>query len=103
MPITTKLGRMVTNLDVLLPIMFIDPLVTWELKDHVTSYNHSISNNPMPMKTKLSRGMTYHEGVPLVMTLGSHNLSRSPDKLKALYLHCQSVYSHQNWQNGNLV
>ena len=36
------------------------------------------------------------------MTLWSHGLARSRYKVKALYFHYQSYYSHQSWQNGNL-
>ena len=36
------------------------------------------------------------------MTLWSRGLLKSRDKLKALYLHHHSAYSHQTWQGGGL-
>ena len=33
---------------------------------------------------------------------GDFITSRSRDKLKTLYLHYQSAYGHQTWQDGNL-
>ena len=106
---STKLGRMVTNLQRLLPRILLYPLVAcsreiiwqtknistnrmplttklckgydvpWEdpthkvtwplnhviLQNHVTNWRHYISTTMMPVTTKLGRGATYHEGLPI--------------------------------------
>ena len=58
----------------------------------------------MSIVTKLGRMVINHEGSHKYshMTLQSLGLLRSSDILKTLYLHYQSVYSHQTCQKGNL-
>ena len=67
------------------------------------SIDISISIRPMTIKfgkTGTSAGFDSNEtnqtGAGDIIT------SRSCDKLKALYVLYQSVYSHQTWQDGNL-
>ena len=56
------------------------------------------------MATKGGSIVTYlDELVPKShMTVWSCGIPRSFDKLKPLYLHYHSVYSHQTWQDGYL-
>ena len=60
------------------------------LKDHVTKSNHCISNTTVLMATKLGRMATY-----LQVVLQS-------DKQRPLYLHYQSTYGNQIWQDDDL-
>ena len=60
--------RMVTNLQVLLPIMLLYPLVMWSCK--ITWQTKIISTTAMPMATKLCRGVTYHKGGPPIKSHG---------------------------------
>ena len=60
----------------------------------------------MPMAPKLDRMESYHEGVLPVKSYGplvTWSRARSRDKLKTLYLHYQSAYSQQIWQDVNLL
>ena len=52
----------------------------------------------MSKATKLGKVETYLEGLLPIKLL---DLSSS-DKLKPLYLHYQSVYGPQTWQDGDL-
>ena len=60
--------RMVTNLQGLLPIMLLYPLVMWSCK--ITWQTKIISTTAMPMATKLCRGVTYHKGGPPIKSHG---------------------------------
>ena len=65
----TKLGRMVAQLDRLLPTKSHD-FDYMILQDHVTSQNHYISTITMPMTMKLGKMLTYLEEL---LTIESHN------------------------------
>ena len=62
------------------------------LEDHVTSYNHYISNVIMPIAIKVARMITYlDELLPKShMTFWSSGLVRSHGKLKSLYFQAYS-------------
>ena len=66
----TKLGRMVAQLDRLLPTKShdFDYVI---LRDHVTSQNHYISTITVPVTTKLGRMLIYLEGL---LTIKPHNV-----------------------------
>ena len=68
MPMATKLGRVGTNLNWLLPIKLLNPSGSWSGK--ITRQTKTIICTTMPMATKLVRGLTYHEGIP---TIKSHD------------------------------
>ena len=65
----TKLGRMVAQLDRLLPTKSHD-FDYMILRDHVTSQNHYISTITMPMTMKLGKMLTYLEEL---LTIKLHN------------------------------
>ena len=55
----------------------------------------------MPMATNLGKMVTYYEGLPPVKL---HDplitwSSETHDKLETWYLHYQSAYGHQTWQD----
>ena len=54
----TKLGSVVTYLEVLLIIMPFNALITSSLLGHVTKENHYISPNTISMATKRSKMVT---------------------------------------------
>ena len=55
----TKLGSVVTYLEVLLIIMPFNALITSSLLGHVTKENHYISPNTISMATKRGKMLTY--------------------------------------------
>ena len=64
-----------------------------------------MSTTTTPMAIRLGKVVTYHKKLspiksydPLITCL-----TRSRDKLKPLYLHYHNVYSHQTWQDGDLL
>ena len=97
-PMATKLGRTVTNLERLPPIKLFDPLVTW-------SRGITISSLPLPCY------QTWQDSVlPLAAPsyqstrpFGHVVLQDHVTKVKLLYLHHYSVYDHQTWQVGDLL
>ena len=86
MPINTKLGRLVTNLELLLPIMLLYPLVTWLWE--ITWQSKNISTATEPKGTKIDGLVTNLKWlVPIIYsTPWSHGLGISLDKQKELYL-----------------
>ena len=52
----TRLARMVTNIERLLPIILLYPLVTWSCK--ITWQTKNISTTTVPMSTKVGRMVT---------------------------------------------
>ena len=70
MPITTKLGRVITYNEKLPPLKSCDPLITWS----------SISSTTMLVTTKLDRVITYQERLPLI---------KLHDPLKLMIWHCE--------------
>ena len=98
-------GRMVTNLEGLLPIMLLDLLITrfcnitWQIKFIIS---------PLPWFP----WPPHFTGVWITMcrffllshmTLWLRGLLRSRDKLKSLYLHYHNFYGHKTWQDGRLL
>ena len=59
----------------------------------------------MPLVTNLGRMVTHIDGLLPIKLLDRFimGLARSHDKLKSLYLHNHSVYSHQTWKHGDLT
>ena len=72
MSITTKLGRMMNNLEGLLLIKLLDFLVICGLARSRDKLNNYISTPTVPIVTKLGRGVTYHEGVPPIESHDDH-------------------------------
>ena len=95
--------------------------------NHVTIENHYISPTTVPMATKFGKMMTYSEQLPSMKLLDpvatklgsmvaylarllplklhdtlSSGFARLRDKLKTSYLHYQSSYGHQTWEDGDL-
>ena len=62
MSIATKLGRVMTYHEELLPIKPLKLKDNMVLQDHVTNYTHYITTTTMPMATKHDRMVAYHEG-----------------------------------------
>ena len=56
----------------------------------------------MSLATKRGRLMTYFEELHPHKIIWRFDLARSNNKLKALYLHFQSAYYHQAWEDDNL-
>ena len=99
----TKIARLLTRFEELLTIKSYKTLITWSFRITWQIKNHYISPTTVLMAT-LGRMVTYLEGYlaikPMEIKIGDH--SRSGDKSKPLYLHYQSVYSHQTWQDSGL-
>ena len=66
--LATKLGWMVTYLDILLPIQSNDPLITWSSEITWHTKNHYISSAIVPMATKLVRMRDSPWGTPSHVT-----------------------------------
>ena len=96
----TKLGRMITYLDRLLPIKGYDPLITWFCDKPKLLYlqYHRIYGH------QLGRMMTYLKRLPPIKLLDSWlcGLARSRDKLKPFYLHYYSAHGQQTWQGCDI-
>ena len=69
------------------------------LQHNMTNLKHN-STTRVPITTKPGRMVTYLEGFLPIVTqpFFTHGLVISCDKLKPLYLHCQSSNYHQTWQ-----
>ena len=104
MPMFTKLCRMITYLDGLLPLKSQDPLVTWPCKITWQNKTNLSSLSEYLWLLNLARWWLTMMGSCLLcyMTLWLRGRARSPDKLKSICFHYRSVYGHQTQQNGNL-
>ena len=92
----TKIGRVVTYLEVLPPK---ESHGFW-----ITNYNKYDCTATMSIVTKLIRVVTYLKGLlPIGSLYGSWvtSFTRSRDKLKALYLHYHIACGHQRWQHSD--
>ena len=80
--IATKVGKMVTNLERLIPTMLLYTLVTWSCE--ITWQTKNISTIAVPLATKLGSKVTNLVGLlPIMLSiLWSHGLAKSRDKLK---------------------
>ena len=97
----SNLGRTVTNLEGLLPIMILYLLVTWfcEIKGQTKNiYPYSLWP-PNLAGWWLILSSFY----PCYSTLWSRGPARLRDKLKLLYLHYHNAYSHLIHQLGRMV
>ena len=92
MPMGTKLDRVVTYHEGIPPIKSRDPLITWSCE--ITRQTKTITNST----TRLAVG-SYQKRHMNVLSRG---LAKLRDKLKPLYVHYQSAFGHQTWQNCNL-
>ena len=74
------------------------------LQRHITNKNHYISTTRVSVATKFDRIITCLDGlIPIkAMTLWSHGLARSRDRLKALHFLYYSACDHQTWHGGDL-
>ena len=101
---TTKLGRMVIYLEVLLLKKSRGSWVTWSCE--ITWQTKSIvcSLQQCLWAPILARWWLTLRGSYLWthMDLQSHGLARSRDKLKPLYLYYQNGYSQETWQDGDI-
>ena len=68
-PITTKLGKMVTNLEGLLAIKFFSALIS-----HVTNKNNYIFPTRVPIATELGSMRTYLDGILSIKTLAPFHM-----------------------------
>ena len=59
----------------------------------------------MPMAAKLGRVWIYNEEISSIKSQGPLMTwsYKSCKKLNLLYLYCHTAYSHQNWQDDNLL
>ena len=94
-PMASKLGRMVTDLERPLIIKSFYTFTTWSCK--VTWQRKIITYNQSTYDCKICRIITYFVSSYLQsrITLWSRGLARSQDKLKPLYLHYHSAYGYQ--------
>ena len=95
-PMVTKLGRMVTYLELLLTIKLFNGLITWSCK--VTWHTKTIISPLLEClwSPKLAEWWLTLRGKSH-MILWSRGLLRSRDKLKLLYLQYHPAYGHQTW------
>ena len=102
-PLATKLGRMVTYLDGLLPIKSHDPMIRWsfELTWH-TKIIMSPITNCLWLPNVAGLWLNLRSSYPCYLGLWSRGLARSRDKLKSQCLHYHNDYTHQTWQDFNL-
>ena len=98
-----KLGRMVTNFEGLLPIMLLNPLVTWscEIKRQTKTILSPLLQCLCP--PHLARMWFTMRGFHLQshMTLWLRSLARSRDTLKS-YLLYNNAYGNKIWQGSDL-
>ena len=102
---TTTLGRIVTNLEGLLPIMLLDPLVTWfwEIKWQAKSIIFALLRCLWP-PILVGLWLTIRRSHPSsYKNLWWRGLAKTLSKLKPSYLHYHSAYGHQTWQDGYLA
>ena len=97
--LATKLGKMVTCFDKLLPIKSYDPLIPWSCE--ITWHTKTITS-PLPQclwpPNLTSWWLTLRGSYPQrYSTIWSRGLTRSLDKLKQLYLYYHDAYCHQTW------
>ena len=99
----TKLGRMVTNVEVFLPKMLLDPLVTWSSDSmwQTKTFLLPLWRWP-PNFAEVWLIMTTSHAYSL-MTLWSRDLARSHDKLKSSYLYYHDAYGYKTWQDVDLL
>ena len=100
--LTTKLSRIRTYFEGLLPINLLNSLVTWSCE--ITWQTKTIiSPIQQCLWPPILAGWWDIEGLlPWShMTLWLRVPTRSLDKLKPLYLHYCSVYGYQVWRNGD--
>ena len=64
---TTKLDRMESDPDSLLPLKSHDPLIMWSGE---ITWQTKISSLTIPMATKFGKVVIYHEELPLIKLLG---------------------------------
>ena len=104
-PMVTKLGRMVTYLDGLLPIKSHDPLITccceimWQPKIIISLLPQCLWPYNLAGYWTTMRGFySKYQSV-----LWSSGLERSRDKLKQLYLRYHNIYGQKTCRNGDLT
>ena len=105
-PMATKLGRMITYLDSLLPLKSQDPLITWSceitwqtkllyihvvLQSYVTNDHQTWQGGDIPWRAPTHKLISQWRG-----------FVRSRDMLKTLRLCLHSSNGHQVWQGGDL-
>ena len=105
MPMTTKLGWVVTYYQGLPPMKPHNTLITWSCK--IMRQTKTIIS-PLPYwlwpPNLAGWWLTVRGSHPFsYMALLAHGLVRSWDKLRPLYLHYHIGYGHQTWQGGDLL
>ena len=100
-----KLGRMVTCHEGLLAIKSHDILIKWSYYKVISQTKIIISSIPQCLWPPNMAGwwVTLSGFHPYsYSTQWQRSLARSRDKLKPLYLHYYSPYSHQTWQGDDI-
>ena len=101
----TKLGRMVTYLEELLPTSHMTlwsrgpPRLRGKLKSSYLHYLSVYGHQTWQDVNSLEWVPTYKVTRINLWWLG---LAKSREKLEPLYLHYHDAYDHQNWQNSGL-
>ena len=105
MLMVTKIGRLVTNHERLLPITSHDTLImwffkiTWETRTFISLLSQCLwPPNLAGLWLTISGSRS-----KILLFFWSRGLTRSREKLKAVYPHYHSVYSSRNWGVGDLL
>lgn len=98
----TILDRIVAFHHGILPITSHGTLITWSCKITLWTKINIYTLISVPLAAKFGRMVAYFEGFLATKSRDRCGLAKSREKLKSLYLHYQSVYSQQTWNDSNL-